>query len=119
MSKTATSRRPKPVMLCILDGWGKRGPADDNAIAVVQRLIDGLGGLIGGLINTFDVGVLALHIDDDALDVVTMQPVQQLVVTVAGGQLIIAARPQQLNDCPADLAGAKQQDIVHERFRLS
>ncbi len=41
--------------------------ADDNAIAVVQRLIDGLGGLIGGLINTFDVGVLALHIDDDAL----------------------------------------------------
>ncbi|MBO0737189.1 MAG: 2,3-bisphosphoglycerate-independent phosphoglycerate mutase [Alphaproteobacteria bacterium] len=24
--------RPRPVVLCILDGWGERGPAEDNAI---------------------------------------------------------------------------------------
>ena len=30
---TPSSRRPKPVVLCILDGWGHRAePADDNAI---------------------------------------------------------------------------------------
>ncbi len=34
MPKPPTADRPKPVMLCILDGWGKRGPADDNAIAL-------------------------------------------------------------------------------------
>ena len=27
---------PKPVVLCILDGWGERGPADDNAIALAN-----------------------------------------------------------------------------------
>ena len=32
MSKNA----PKPVVLCILDGWGERGPADDNAIALAN-----------------------------------------------------------------------------------
>ncbi|MDP4795383.1 MAG: 2,3-bisphosphoglycerate-independent phosphoglycerate mutase [Rhodospirillales bacterium] len=31
MSNTA---RPKPVMLCILDGWGDRAPAVDNAISI-------------------------------------------------------------------------------------
>ena len=25
--------RPRPVVLCVLDGWGERGPAADNAIA--------------------------------------------------------------------------------------
>mgnify|MGYP003335298918 CR=1 FL=1 len=31
---TPSSRRPKPVVLCILDGWGFRAdPAPDNAIA--------------------------------------------------------------------------------------
>ncbi len=30
---TSSFRRPKPVVLCILDGWGHRAePADDNAI---------------------------------------------------------------------------------------
>src|SRR5215472_8757476 len=28
-----SSRRPRPVVLCILDGWGERAQADDNAIA--------------------------------------------------------------------------------------
>ena len=27
-----TSKRPKPVVLCILDGWGHRPQPDDNAI---------------------------------------------------------------------------------------
>ena len=27
---------PKPVVLCILDGWGERAPADDNAIALAK-----------------------------------------------------------------------------------
>src|SRR5499425_708295 len=27
-----TSKRPKPVVLCILDGWGHRPQLDDNAI---------------------------------------------------------------------------------------
>jgi 2,3-bisphosphoglycerate-independent phosphoglycerate mutase len=28
-----SSRRPRPVVLCILDGWGERNGGDDNAIA--------------------------------------------------------------------------------------
>src|SRR3984893_5362314 len=28
--------RPKPLVLCILDGWGERPPADDNAIETAQ-----------------------------------------------------------------------------------
>jgi len=28
--------RPRPVVLCILDGWGMRSPADDNAIAIAE-----------------------------------------------------------------------------------
>lgn len=33
MPTTASLRRPKPVVLCILDGWGHRAePAEDNAI---------------------------------------------------------------------------------------
>ncbi|MEK9671122.1 MAG: 2,3-bisphosphoglycerate-independent phosphoglycerate mutase [Rhodospirillaceae bacterium] len=28
--------RPKPVVLCILDGWGDRGAADDNAIHLAE-----------------------------------------------------------------------------------
>ncbi len=28
--------RPRPVVLCILDGWGDRGPADDNAIHLAE-----------------------------------------------------------------------------------
>ncbi len=31
MTKT---QKPKPVVLCILDGWGERSPEDDNAIAL-------------------------------------------------------------------------------------
>jgi len=30
---TNSGTRPKPVVLCILDGWGERAAADDNAIA--------------------------------------------------------------------------------------
>ncbi|MGH7063504.1 MAG: 2,3-bisphosphoglycerate-independent phosphoglycerate mutase [Stellaceae bacterium] len=30
------NRRPKPVVLCILDGWGDRPKADDNAIAAAE-----------------------------------------------------------------------------------
>jgi len=45
MPATPTGTRPKPVMLCILDGWGQRGPADDNAIALAptpnwDRMVD-------------------------------------------------------------------------------
>ena len=28
--------RPRPVVLCVLDGWGERGPAEDNAIALAH-----------------------------------------------------------------------------------
>ena len=28
--------RPRPVVLCVLDGWGDRAPADDNAIALAD-----------------------------------------------------------------------------------
>jgi 2,3-bisphosphoglycerate-independent phosphoglycerate mutase len=28
--------RPRPVVLCILDGWGERAPADDNAIETAR-----------------------------------------------------------------------------------
>jgi len=28
--------RPRPVVLCILDGWGERGKADDNAIETAR-----------------------------------------------------------------------------------
>ncbi|MSO84544.1 MAG: 2,3-bisphosphoglycerate-independent phosphoglycerate mutase [Rhodospirillales bacterium] len=28
--------RPRPVVLCVLDGWGERGPAADNAIALAK-----------------------------------------------------------------------------------
>jgi 2,3-bisphosphoglycerate-independent phosphoglycerate mutase len=31
-----TNGRPCPVVLCILDGWGAREPADDNAIAMAR-----------------------------------------------------------------------------------
>ena len=27
-----TDRRPRPVVLCILDGWGERAASDDNAV---------------------------------------------------------------------------------------
>lgn len=33
MSANTTSSHPKPVVLCILDGWGEREPAADNAIS--------------------------------------------------------------------------------------
>ncbi|WP_439816985.1 2,3-bisphosphoglycerate-independent phosphoglycerate mutase [Zavarzinia sp. CC-PAN008] len=33
MSLNADPNRPRPVVLCILDGWGDREPADDNAIS--------------------------------------------------------------------------------------
>jgi 2,3-bisphosphoglycerate-independent phosphoglycerate mutase len=38
--------RPRPVVLCILDGWGHREPSEDNAIGrartpVIDRLMDG------------------------------------------------------------------------------
>jgi len=33
MSAKNTSSHPKPVVLCILDGWGERAPADDNAVS--------------------------------------------------------------------------------------
>ena len=29
-------RRPRPLVLCILDGWGERAPAPDNAIAMAR-----------------------------------------------------------------------------------
>jgi 2,3-bisphosphoglycerate-independent phosphoglycerate mutase len=32
MSKTGKPKRPRPAVLCILDGWGSRPDADDNAI---------------------------------------------------------------------------------------
>ncbi len=31
-----TELTPKPVVLCILDGWGERGPAADNAVALAE-----------------------------------------------------------------------------------
>lgn len=31
-----TSTRPRPVVLCILDGWGSRSAADDNAISLAH-----------------------------------------------------------------------------------
>ncbi len=31
-----TASRPRPVVLCILDGWGEREAADDNAIALAR-----------------------------------------------------------------------------------
>ncbi|HEY1300664.1 MAG TPA: 2,3-bisphosphoglycerate-independent phosphoglycerate mutase [Stellaceae bacterium] len=31
-----THSRPKPLVLCILDGWGERAKADDNAIATAR-----------------------------------------------------------------------------------
>lgn len=34
MNTTAISSRPRPVMLCILDGWGYRAESKDNAIAL-------------------------------------------------------------------------------------
>ncbi len=34
MSETTTSNRPRPVVLCILDGWGHREERDSNAIAL-------------------------------------------------------------------------------------
>ena len=33
MSDKSTNTRPKPVMLCILDGWGERAAAPDNAVS--------------------------------------------------------------------------------------
>ncbi|HUE19534.1 MAG TPA: 2,3-bisphosphoglycerate-independent phosphoglycerate mutase, partial [Stellaceae bacterium] len=33
MSKVAP---PRPLVLCILDGWGERGDSDDNAIALAK-----------------------------------------------------------------------------------
>ncbi len=33
MSDKPTHTRPKPVMLCILDGWGERAAAPDNAVS--------------------------------------------------------------------------------------
>ena len=33
---TAHTQPPRPVVLCILDGWGYRAPADDNAIALAN-----------------------------------------------------------------------------------
>ena len=32
----ASSDRPRPVVLCILDGWGSRAPGDDNAISLAD-----------------------------------------------------------------------------------
>jgi 2,3-bisphosphoglycerate-independent phosphoglycerate mutase len=39
MSPTAAKpapSRPRPVVLCVLDGWGERGPAEDNAVALAK-----------------------------------------------------------------------------------
>lgn len=36
MAVEAGNKRPKPVMLCILDGWGERAPADDNAVSLAK-----------------------------------------------------------------------------------
>ncbi|MCC7015765.1 MAG: 2,3-bisphosphoglycerate-independent phosphoglycerate mutase [Rhodospirillales bacterium] len=39
MSPTALTPapfRPRPVVLCVLDGWGERAPAEDNAIALAD-----------------------------------------------------------------------------------
>jgi 2,3-bisphosphoglycerate-independent phosphoglycerate mutase len=36
MNAKTTSTAPKPVMLCILDGWGERAPADDNAVSLAD-----------------------------------------------------------------------------------
>ncbi len=37
MSDTRSDEvRPRPVVLCILDGWGDRPDADDNAVALAE-----------------------------------------------------------------------------------
>ncbi len=30
------AKRPRPVVLCILDGWGERDDPNDNAIALAR-----------------------------------------------------------------------------------
>ena len=35
MSKT--SNPPRPVVLCIMDGWGHRTDRDDNAVALAKK----------------------------------------------------------------------------------
>ncbi|MEL0107323.1 MAG: 2,3-bisphosphoglycerate-independent phosphoglycerate mutase [Rhodospirillaceae bacterium] len=34
--QTQAERKPRPVVLCILDGWGERAETDDNAIAIAN-----------------------------------------------------------------------------------
>jgi len=36
MTDTAPWKRPKPVMLCILDGWGERAETENNAVALAK-----------------------------------------------------------------------------------
>src|SRR5579871_3519814 len=32
----SSSRRPRPIVLCVLDGWGERAERDDNAIRLAK-----------------------------------------------------------------------------------
>ena len=36
MTAPDPTKRPKPVVLCVLDGWGERNGGDDNAIAAAK-----------------------------------------------------------------------------------
>ncbi|MCB2100190.1 MAG: 2,3-bisphosphoglycerate-independent phosphoglycerate mutase [Rhodobacterales bacterium] len=95
--------RPKPVVLCILDGWGSRQPADDNAISLAptptwDRLmsqcptteLDASAGEVGlpeGQMGNSEVG----HMNLGAGRVV-MQDLPRIDTAVADGSL--AANPQ-------------------------
>ncbi|CAA7617555.1 2,3-bisphosphoglycerate-independent phosphoglycerate mutase [Magnetospirillum sp. UT-4] len=99
---TQTSSRPRPVVLCILDGWGHRDEREDNAIALADtpnwdRLVatcphallqtSGLSvGLPDGQMGNSEVG----HMNLGAGRVV-MQDLPRIDLAVADGSL--AANP--------------------------
>jgi 2,3-bisphosphoglycerate-independent phosphoglycerate mutase len=102
-----TSPRPKPVVLCILDGWGHRRERDNNAIALAKTpnwnrflatyphaLVETSGldvGLPDGQMGNSEVG----HMNIGAGRVM-MQDLPRIDAAVADGSLARNPRLQQL-----------------------
>ncbi len=102
MDQATRGERPRPVILCILDGWGHRGPAEDNAIYLANTptwdrlisscptaLIETSGGNVGlpdGQMGNSEVG----HMNLGAGRVV-MQDLPRLDAAIADGSF--AERP--------------------------
>jgi 2,3-bisphosphoglycerate-independent phosphoglycerate mutase len=126
----AAANRPRPVVLCILDGWGERGEAPDNAMArarlpVWHRLIarwphsrlnasEHYVGLPDGQMGNSEVG----HTNLGAGRLV-MQDLPRIDAAIASGELArmpaLAAFTQRLraNDGTAHVLGLLSPGGVH------